>query len=144
MRTDKQTALDLLNGADDIRDVDLPSRQYSAEEIAQVEDASNATLQKGVSLLNSILELNAKQLQGSLAAAEYDRLYNDMTERFRQQIDTIDNKSAFVREVLQRANLAMSDDERHLALLMLSELSGQSLSEQDLNAFLNGEKDIEL
>lgn len=97
-----------------------------------------------MSLLNSILELNAKQLQGSLAAAEYDRLYNDMTERFRQQIDTIDNKSAFVREVLQRANLAMSDDERHLALLMLSELSGQSLSEQDLNAFLNGEKDIEL
>ena len=45
---------------------------------------------------------------------------------------------------MRRANLATSDAERKQALLALSELSGQSLSERDFNAFLNGEMDIQL
>ena len=101
-------------------------------------------MQKGVSLLNSIIELNAKKLHGSLAAAEYDRYYENVADEFRKQINAIDNKNAFVREVMRRANLATSDAERKQALLALSELSGQSLSERDFNAFLNGEMDIQL
>ncbi len=144
VKADKNTALDLLNNVDDCRDIDIKNRKYSDEEVTQVEAASNAAVQKGVSLLNSIIELNAKKLHGSLAAAEYDRYYENVADEFRKQINAIDNKNAFVREVMRRANLATSDAERKQALLALSELSGQSLSERDFNAFLNGEMDIQL
>ena len=49
-----------------------------------------------------------------------------------------------MREVIRRANLANSEDDRKQALLMLSELSGQSLSEQDFKDFINGKKQITL
>ena len=49
-----------------------------------------------------------------------------------------------MREVMRRANLAKNDEERKQALLMLSELSGQNLSEQEFKDFINGKKQINL
>ena len=45
---------------------------------------------------------------------------------------------------MRQANLAKNDDERKQALLMLSDLSGQSLSEQDFKDFINGKIQITL
>lgn len=45
---------------------------------------------------------------------------------------------------MRRINTAMNDDDRRQALLMLSELSGQSLTEQEYDDFVAGRKDIEL
>ena len=45
---------------------------------------------------------------------------------------------------MRRAHLAINDDDRKQALLMLSELSGQNLTEQDFRDFISGKKTIEL
>ena len=90
------------------------------------------------------MELKAKQLQGMLTRAEYDREYQRMAADFDSRLRTIDDRSAYVREVMRRINTAMNDDDRRQALLMLSELSGQSLTEQEYDDFVAGRKDIEL
>ena len=134
----------LLNGVDDYRGVDEKDRKYSEEDLAQVTEASELTLQQGMSLLDSALQLKKQQLNGKLARAAYDEAFDKIASDFRKQIQGIDNKSAFVREVMRRANLAKNDDERKQALLMLSELSGQNLSEQEFKDFINGKKQINL
>ena len=57
----------------------------------------------------------------------------------------IDNKSAYLREVFKRVNLAGSEEERKQAMELMSDLSGFSLSEQEFADFMNGsKKQIEL
>lgn len=144
IHADRGMAEALLNGVDDYRGVDEKDRKYSEEDLAQVTEASEQTLQQGISLLDSALQLKKQQLNGKLASAAYDEAFDKIASDFRKQIKGIDNKSAFVREVMRRANLAKNDDERKQALLMLSELSGQNLSEQEFKDFINGKKQISL
>ena len=144
IHADRGMAEALLNGVDDYRGVDEKDRKYSEEDLAQVTEASEQTLQQGMSLLDSALQLKKQQLNGKLASAAYDEAFDKIASDFRKQIKGIDNKSAFVREVMRRANLAKNDDERKQALLMLSELSEQNLSEQEFKDFINGKKQINL
>ena len=144
IHADRGMAEALLNGVDDYRGVDEKDRKYSEEDLAQVTEASEQTLQQGMSLLDSALQLKKQQLNGKLASAAYDEAFDKIASDFRKQIKGIDNKSTFVREVMRRANLAKNDEERKQALLMLSELSGQNLSEQEFKDFINGKKQISL
>lgn len=144
IHADRGMAEALLNGIDDYRGVDEKDRKYSEESLAQVTEASEQTLQQGMSLLDSALQLKKQQLDGKLARAAYDEEFDKIASDFRKQIKGIDDKSAFVREVMRRANLAKNDDERKQALLMLSDLSGQSLSEQNFKDFINGKIQITL
>ena len=144
VHADRGTALALLNGVDDYCETEEKDRRYSEEDLAQVSEASEQVLQQGISLLDSAMRLKTQQINGQLAAAAYDEAFDKIASDFRKQIKAIDNKSAFVREVMRRANLANNDEERKQALLMLSELSGQSLSEQDFKDFINGKKQITL
>ena len=144
IHADRGMAEALLNGVDDYRGVDEKDRKYSEEELAQVTEASEQTLQQGLSLLDSALQLKKQQLNGKLASAAYDEEFDKIASDFRKQIKGIDDKSAFVREVMRRANLAKNDDERKQALFMLSELSGQNLTEQEFKDFINGKKQINL
>lgn len=144
IHADRGMAEALFNGVDDYRGVNAIDRKYSEEDLAQVTEASEQTLQQGISLLDSALQLRKQQLNGKLASAAYDEAFDKIASDFRKQIKSIDNKSAFVREVMRRANLAKDDDERKQALLMLSELSGQNLSEQGFKDFINDKKQISL
>lgn len=144
IHADRGMAEALLNGVDDYRGVNEIDRKYSEEDLAQVTEASEQTLQQGISLLDSALQLKKQQLNGKLASAAYDEAFDKIASDFRKQIKGIDNKSVFVREVMRRANLAKDDDERKQALLMLSELSGQNLSEQEFKDFINDKKQISL
>lgn len=144
LHADNGMAVALLNGVDDYRGTRSDDRHYSDEDVAQVTGASEQALQQGISLLDSALRLIAQLLSGRLAGAAYDEAFDKIAADFRKQIKGIDDKSAFVREVMRRANLAKNDDERKQAMLMLSELGGQSLSEQDFKDFINGKKQITL
>ena len=144
LHADSGMAVALLNGVDDYRVTREDDRHYSDEDVAQVTGASEQALQQGISLLDIALRLIAQLLSGRLAGAAYDEAFDKIAADFRKQIKGIDDKSAFVREVMRRANLAKNDDERKQAMLMLSELGGQSLSEQDFKDFINGKKQITL
>jgi hypothetical protein len=144
IHADRGMAEALLNGVDDYRGTEEKDRNYSEEDLAQVTEASEQTLQQGISLLDSAMKLKADQLNGKIAGAAYDEAFEKIASDFRRQLKGLDNKSAFVREVMRRAHLAKSDDDRKQALLMLSELSGQTLSEQDFKDFIDGKKQITL
>ena len=54
------------------------------------------------------------------------------------------DKSAYLRKIFTRINLADNEEERRQAMEMLSDLSGYSLSMEDFTDFMNGNKQIEL
>ena len=144
VKADRATALSMLNGVGDICCAEPNAGGYSDEGVAEVAAGQEQALQQGIALLNGFMELKAKQLQGMLTRAEYDREYQRMAADFDSRLRTIDDRSAYVREVMRRINTAMNDDDRRQALLMLSELSGQSLTEQEYDDFVAGRKDVEL
>ena len=118
--------------------------EYSEEELMQVTGAMEQSLQKGIALFDSFAKLKAQQLSGSLASAAYDKELKKHADEFKREMAKIDNKSAYLREVFKRINLADSEEERKQAMKLMSDLSGYSLSEQEFTEFINGKKQIEL
>ena len=118
--------------------------EYSAEDLATATDAMEQSLQRGIALFDSFVQLKAQQLNGKLASAAYDKELKKHADEFKREIAKIDHKSAYLREVFKRINLAGSEDERKQAMSLLSDLSGYSLSEQEFADFMNGKKQIEL
>ena len=120
------------------------SAEYSEEDLAQLTGAMEQSLQKGIALFDSFAKLKAQQLSGSLASAAYDKELKKHADEFKREMAKIDNKSAYLREVFKRINLAGSEEERKQAMELMSDLSGFSLSEQEFTEFINGKKQIEL
>lgn len=118
--------------------------QYSDEDLAMVTDKAEESVQRAVSLFDSLAKLKLQQLNGKLASAAYDKELAKYSDMWKRDIAKIDNKSAYLREVFKRINLASSEDERKQAMLLLSDISGYKLSEHDFADFMNGKKQIEL
>lgn len=140
----QQEAKALLDGIDDYRETSDEEHPYTEEELNQVAEAAGQTLGKAMELLDSFVRLKTQQLNGKLAAAAYDKEYQRLAAGFRQQIEKIDDKSAFLRQIMTRVNTARSEEERRQAFMSLAELSGISVSDQELDDFINGDKQIEL
>lgn len=117
---------------------------YTDEELDMVQGATEDVLQRGVALFDSMTKLKLMQLKGKIAAAAYDEQLKHNKEVFNEYLNRIDDKSAYLRRVFKRINLAGSDEERKQAMLLLSDLSGFNLSMQDFTDFINGKKQIEL
>lgn len=140
----QQEAKALLDGIDEYRETSDEEHPYTEEELNQVAEAAGQTLGKAMELLDSFVRLKTQQLNGKLAAAAYDKEYQRLAAGFRQQIEKIDDKSAFLRQIMTRVNTAQSEEERRQAFMSLAELSGISVSDQELDDFINGDKQIEL
>ena len=117
---------------------------YTDEELDMVQGATEEALQRGVALFDSMAKLKLMQLNGKIAAAAYDEQLTHYKKVFGEYLNKIDDKSAYLRRVFKRINLAGNDEERKQAMLMLSDLSGFNLSMQDFTEFINGNKQIEL
>ena len=118
--------------------------EYSEEDLAMVTGAMEDSLQQGIALFDSFAQLKAQQLNGRLASAAYDEELKKYADEFKREMAKIDNKSAYLREVFKRINLASNEEERKQAMSLMSDLSGYSLSEEDFADFINGKKQIEL
>lgn len=155
LHADRRMAVRLLDGVEQVagdnnRLYGPTSRQeaqpptYTDEELDMVEAKAEEVLQRGVALLDSVAQLKLQQLNGRIAAAAYDEQLDHYKEIFKGYLDRIDDKSAYLRQVFRRINLADSEQERKQAMEMLSDISGYTLSMQDFNDFINGNKQIEL
>lgn len=154
LHADKDMAKNLLDGVEaytkDHKKIEGKTAQqnkpaeYSEEDLAQVTGAMEQSLQKGIALFDSFAKLKAQQLSDSLASAAYDKVLKKHADEFKREMAKIDNKSAYLREVFKRINLAGSEEERKQAMELMSDLSGFSLSEQEFPEFINGKKQIEL
>ena len=154
LHADKDMAKNLLDGVEaytkDHKKIEGKTAQqnkpaeYSEEDLAQVTGAMEQSLQKGIALFGSFAKLKAQQLNGKLASVAYDKELKKHTDKFKREMAKIDNKSAYLREVFKRINLAGSEEERKQAMELMSDLSGYSLSEQEFAEFMKGKKQIEL
>ena len=154
LHADKNMAKNLLDGVEaytkDHKKIEGKTAQqnkpaeYSEEDLAMTTEAMEQSLQKGIVLFDSFAKLKAQQLNGKLASAAYDKELKKHADEFKREMAKIDNKSAYLREVFKRINLAGSEEERKQAMELMSDLSGYSLSEQEFNEFINGKKQIEL
>ena len=154
LHADKDMAKNLLDGVEaytkDHKKIEGKTAQqnkpaeYTEEDLAQLTGAMEQSLQKGIALFDSFAKLKAQQLSGSLASAAYDKELKKHADEFKREMAKIDNKSAYLREVFKRINLAGSEEERKQAMELMSDLSGFSLSEQEFTEFINGKKQIEL
>lgn len=154
LHADKNMAKNLLDGVEaytkDHKKIEGKTAQqnkpaeYSEEDLAMTTEAMEQSLQKGIVLFDSFAKLKAQQLNGKLASAAYDKELKKHADDFKREMAKIDNKSAYLREVFKRINLAGSEEERKQAMELMSDLSGYSLSKQEFNEFINGKKQIEL
>lgn len=154
LHADKDMAKNLLDGVEaytkDHKKIEGKTAQqnkpaeYSEEDLAQLTGAMEQSLQKGIALFDSFAKLKAQQLNGKLASVAYDKELKKHADEFKREMAKIDNKSAYLREVFKRINLAGSEEERKQAMELMSDLSGYSLSEQEFTEFINGKKQIEL
>jgi len=154
LHADKDMAKNLLDGVEaytkDPKKIEGKTAQqnkpaeYSEEDLAMTTEAMEQSLQKGIALFDSFAKFKAQQLSGSLASAAYDKELKKHADAFKREMAKIDNKSAYLREVFKRINLAGSEEERKQAMELMSDLSGYSLSEQEFTEFINGKKQIEL
>ena len=154
LHADKNMAKNLLDGVEaytkDHKKIEGKTAQqnkpteYSEEDLAMTTEAMEQSLQKGIALFDSFAKLKAQQLNGKLASAAYDKELKKHADAFKREMAKIDNKSAYLREVFKRINLAGSEEERKQAMELMSDLSGYSLSEQEFTEFINGKKQIEL
>lgn len=154
LHADKNMAKNLLDGVEaytkDHKKIEGKTAQqnkpaeYSEEDLAMTTEAMEQSLQKGIVLFDSFAKLKAQQLNGKLASAAYDKELKKHADDFKREMAKIDNKSAYLREVFKRINLAGSEEECKQAMELMSDLSGFSLSEQEFTEFINGKKQIEL
>lgn len=154
LHADKNMAKNLLDGVEaytkDHKKIEGKTAQqnkpaeYSEEDLAMTTEAMEQSLQKGIVLFDSFAKLKAQQLNGKLASVAYDKELKKHADEFKREMAKIDNKSAYLREVFKRINLAGSEEERKQAMELMSDLSGYSLSEQEFTEFINGKKQIEL
>ena len=154
LHADKDMAKNLLDGIEaytkDHKKIEGKTAQqnkpaeYSEEDLAQLTGAMEQSLQKGIALFDSFAKLKALQLNGKLASVAYDKELKKHADEFKREMAKIDNKSAYLREVFKRINLAGSEEKRQQAMELMSDLSGFSLSEQEFTEFINGKKQIEL
>ena len=117
---------------------------YSDEHLKQVTVASEAALQQGIALFDSAARLHLQQLNGEIAERAYNEAFRKLSEEFKGYIKATDDKSAYLRKVMQRVHLASNEEERKQALLLMSDLSGFTLSEKEFDEFLKGNRQIEL
>lgn len=101
-------------------------------------------LAKGVSLAESYVKLAAQERQGQIDRERYDNECEKIRQNLRDYIQQVDDKSGLLREVLRKANLAETPEERKDALSLMSEVGGLEFSDEEYEDFLNGNGQISL
>lgn len=115
-----------------------PTDEEAQERLAQ------QLLDGGVSVMNAWLKIGKEELRQRKAAAGYDAELKSLQMLFKNYMSQIDNRSAYLNVVLQHINTSKSNEELREAVLELGEWDADSISEQDWNDFLNGDKTLEI
>ena len=94
--------------------------------------------------MNAWLKIGKEELRQRKAANGYDAELKSLQLLFKKYMDQIDNKSAYLNEVLKHINTSKNSEELRDAVLELGEWDANSISEKDWEDFLNGDKALEI
>lgn len=120
------------------------TENYSEDELRTVSQAQQETVQNLVSLFDSLSRLKMKQYESKMNHDAYDRALRELQLKFRQSFKDIDNRSVILRETLRKLNTGQNHEDLKEALEELSDHDTLKMTEGDWDAFLNGNKVIEL
>ena len=122
------------NGTIPERPTDIDAQERLAQQL----------LDGGVSVMNAWLKIGKEELRQRKAANGYDAELKSLQLLFKKYMDQIDNKSAYLNEVLKHINTSKNSEELRDAVLELGEWDANSISEKDWEDFLNGDKALEI
>lgn len=110
----------------------------------EVAQAQARAVQQGISLLQSWTKLKADEAQDEVTEAGYRHQLARLQADFKQQLQAIDNKAAVLKGILAQINTASDDETLKEGLKLLSGIKGTTLTDRDIDAFLEGRQQIEL
>ena len=109
-----------------------------------INQAQNRAIDEGIELFNHWIELQQQEANHQIAKQQYMTEFERIKRDFKHQLDAIDDKSAYLRNVLQRINTAQDSETLKEGLLLLSDLNENQLTDKDFQDFLNGKRTIKL
>lgn len=115
----------------------------SEEEKEKYTEDVNESIERGVSALNTFLFLQQQMEHERISMEEYDRQLHDIQESFMNDINEIDEKGEYLREVFRQINTSDNNDDLREALSKLTD-NNINISDKNFNLFLAGKKKIEL
>lgn len=102
------------------------------------------TVGKVTSLIQQLSYLQTEKMKRELTDTIYRSEIEKLKNEFQQTMEQIDKKSATLFEAVKKANSAMTQEELRTALLTLTDTRTTHWTNEDFEAFLKGEKQIEL
>lgn len=124
--------------------IENTTNEYSEEDLSLLTNATNNTIQNSINLLNSTMKLQLEYTKGKIDEAFYKKEYDKIINDFRANLQDLDNKSDYLRTVMQQINKELEIDKQKDALLLLRELGEDIFSEKDFDDFIKGEKTINI
>ena len=103
--------------------------------------AANELVQKTVGLFEEYIRLQELKRQSEISIREYEKQLSSLQTIFGRDMESITGRGDILRESLRRINLATSVEELKEGLKSLSE-GKFSISNQDMEDFINGTKDL--
>ena len=127
------------------RDTNTLATDKAKEELTIAEQMKNKQIvSKTVDVFESWANLKLLQTKQKLTQEIYDFELQKLREKFKKNMADIDNKGFLLGEALRKMNTSQSMEELKEGLLMLTDIKGLKLTEEDFEQFLNGTKIIEI
>lgn len=109
-----------------------------------LDQKTEETIQKGIDLVESFVQLKVKQAKDKMTSKSYDEELSKKLAGFKDALDAVQDKSAYLTDVFRRINLASDPEERKIAIKLLSDIKGEVVTDDEILSVLNGEGQLEL
>lgn len=115
---------------------------YEREDLEAVANKSNELLQQGVNICRQMIELQKQKLNNANARLRYDEQLENLRHQFQERYADIDKRGDELLKVMAELNAATDREQVREALLKLADGKLPIPSDEEINAFLRGEKQI--
>lgn len=109
-----------------------------------LDQKTEETIQKGIDLVESFVQLKVKQAKDKMTSKSYDEELSKRLAGFKEALDAVQDKSDYLTNVFRRINLARNPEERKIAIKLLSDIKGEVVTDDEILSVLNGEGQLEL
>jgi len=111
---------------------------------SEVVNVDNFPIESAVNVFQQWIKVVALAREDAKSEKYYAKQLEQLKFEFHKSMQQIDNKSAFLRKVAAKVNTACSDDEIKQGLFSLTGTDDEEWSDSDWEAFLSGDKELQI
>jgi hypothetical protein len=115
-----------------------------ASGFSEVVSADNLPIESAVNVFQQWVKVAALAREDAKSEKYYAEQMEQLKVEFQMSMQQIDNRSAFLRDVAAKVNTACSDDEIKQGLFSLTGTDDEEWSDSDWEAFLSGDKELQI